>query len=136
MEKKPEFKQMVGRAYIYCGDEYKIKSVNHVNADNYRVATDKQDLIVTGEQLITDFRLVQKATSLQRTNQQMMNIELNAMTSLTEILMNNIEKVQDDAKYIEQARSINESAKQIIEVKKAQIEMVKLMKESSFCPPS
>lgn len=123
----PEFKQMIGRTYIYDGETYKIKNVVHIMGEKYRVATDNGELMVTKEQLICDFRLVTQIASVSRNNQQMMNIELNAMTSLSDILMQNIKKVQEDPAYIEQAKSINESAKQIIEVKKAQIEMVKLM---------
>ena len=45
---------------------------------------------------------------------------------LAEILMENIQKVKDDPKYIAQAESVNSQVKSMIELGKSEIEMFKL----------
>lgn len=45
---------------------------------------------------------------------------------LAEILMENIQKVKDDPKYIPQAESVNSQVKSMIELGKSEIEMFKV----------
>lgn len=45
---------------------------------------------------------------------------------LAEILMDNIEKVRKDPKYIQQAEAVNSQVKSMIELGKSEIEMLKV----------
>ena len=55
-------------------------------------------------------------------------LESKEMASLGDVLMATIKKVQDDKTYVEQAVAINDTAKTVIDLKRAQIELIRLMK--------
>jgi hypothetical protein len=50
------------------------------------------------------------------------------MGSLADTLLDTIERVRTDKTYIDQAQSINETAKTLIDLKRAQIELIRLIK--------
>ncbi len=50
----------------------------------------------------------------------------NNSAKLAEILMDNIEKVRKDPKYIQQAEAVNSQVKSMIELGKSEIEMLKV----------
>ncbi len=55
-------------------------------------------------------------------------VTTSSINDLKSILMDNIKKVQESKDYIPQAQEINSNVKSIIEVAKAEIEVLKIMK--------
>lgn len=127
---KPAIKKMIGKTYAWKNEQHKIKNIVQIAADMCRVTTTHKELQVSQDQLMEDFTEVitpeQEQTQLVIIGQA--TKEMESMRSLSDILMDNIKKVQKDSKYIDQAKSINESAKNIIELKKTQLEVVRLLK--------
>lgn len=125
---KPSIKKMIGKAYMWRAEKHVIRDIAHQSDDLYNVTTPKQEFIASEHQLLKEFVNTpgDEQTQLVIINQA--KNEMESMRSLSDILMDNIKKVQKDSKYIDQAKSINESAKNIIELKKTQLEVVRLLK--------
>lgn len=121
---------MVGKTYVFKNETHTIKSINHAFQDTYHVVSNLRQFQATEDQIEEDFKEVsskeQEQTNLVISSHSAR--ELENMNSLSDILMENIKKVQDDPQYIDRAKSINESAKNLIELKKTQLEVVKLLK--------
>jgi hypothetical protein len=73
----------------------------------------------------TGLRVADTETGVAKVGGQQTVIGTNAV-KLAEILMENINKVKDDPKYIAQAESVNSQVKSMIELGKSEIEMLKL----------
>lgn len=124
-------KAMIGKTYVFKGEQYTIRNIEHAHGDKYIVHSDKLDLQVSDDQLREDFKEVksQEKELLGVVVHREATKELQHMDSVTTILLDNIKKVQQDPSYIAQAKSVNESVKNLIATKKTQIEVIKLMKE-------
>ena len=127
---KPATKKMIGKTYSWKGVKHQIKNIISLSGDMCRVITPQKEFECSENQLIEDFIPVasEEEKQTQLTLVTNANREIESMNSLSEILMDNIKKVQDDPGYIDRAKSINESAKNLIELKKTQLEVVKLLK--------
>lgn len=127
----PSLKKMIGKTFLYMGAEYVVKEITRVEPDLYRIVTDKRILRLTYSELQKDFMPVmtakEKATGVVLYRG--LQVETNQLRDLAAVLMENIKKVQADAKFIDQAKSINQSARTLIDLKRTQIEMVKLVKD-------
>ncbi len=127
-------KTIIGGTYTFRSEQFHIKDIKHEKEDRWLVYSDKKNMIVSSYQLKNDFtsyiaKKGEKSTALVISgNKSMEKGEVQYFQSLTEILMDNIKKVQTTPTYIHQAKSVNESIKNIIELKKTQIEVVKLVK--------
>ena len=113
------------------GNEIKIQSIEHQEDDLYKVITDDKDLLMSEEELIKDFMPVH---SQEDENRKLSVVESvmssnNQMQDIGEILLQNIKKVQDDPEYVDQAKSVNDSVKNFIDIKKTQIEALRVTKD-------
>jgi hypothetical protein len=122
---------MIGKMFLYMGTEYLVKEIAKVETDLYRLVTDKRIIRLTWSELQSDFMPVMttKEKSTGVVLYRGLQLETAQLKDLGNVLMENIRKVQANAAYIGQAKSINESARTLIDLKRTQIEMVKLVKE-------
>jgi hypothetical protein len=127
----PSLKKMIGKTFLYMGTEYVVKEIATIEPDLYRIVTDKRIIRLTWAELQKDFMPVM--TAKEKTTGVILyrglQFETTQLRDLAAVLMENIKKVQADAKFIDQARSINQTAKTLIDLKRTQIEMVKLVKD-------
>jgi prophage DNA circulation protein len=122
---------MIGKTFLYMGTEYVVKEIAKVETDLYRLVTDKRIIRLTWAELQKDFLPVMtaKEKSTGVVLYRGLQLETAQLKDLGNILMDNIRKVQENAAYINQAKSVNESARTLIDLKRTQIEMVKLVKD-------
>lgn len=124
------FKAMIGRTYLYMANYHTIEAIDELPGGVLlAVKTNLRTIKVPAKELRENFipapksgggqELVLAAKGLKVDNQD--------MKGLSDVLLDNIRRVQNDSEYIPQAKAINESAKTIIAIKKAQIDMVKLL---------
>jgi len=124
-------KKMIGKSFLYMGTEYIVKEIAKIEVDLYRIVTDKRIIRLTWSELQKDFMpiMTAKEKSTGIILYRGLQLETAQLKDLGNILMDNIRKVQENAAYIGQAKSVNESARTLIDLKRTQIEMVKLVKE-------
>lgn len=126
------FHKMIGNTYLYKGSNYVIQNIEVEERNLFKVTTDKRVIRVNGEDLRKEFLPVEP-----RPNKKNMMVLYNAMQdnlpmqSLSTTLMDTIKKIQEDPKYIDQARAINETAKNLIEMQRVHVEMVRTIKDLS-----
>jgi len=124
------FKTMVGKSYLYMGKEVEIKAVDPIGNDMFRVVTSDRAINVSHAELRKEFLPIDK--ELEKKDGVILyrgvQLESKEMANLGEVLMATIKKVQEQPDYVEQARTINDTAKALIDLKRAQIELIKLMK--------
>jgi len=122
---------MPGKSFLYMGSEVKIERIEHQEDDLFKVITDKKEMLVSEEELIKDFMEIHSAEDEGRKLTVVDSViqNNNQMHDLSAILMDNIKKVQQDPKYIDQAKAINDQVKTIVDIKKTQIEALRVTKE-------
>jgi WD40 repeat protein len=118
---------------MYSGHQITITSIDFLADDQFLVTTeDDRTIKVSEEELEKDFLPIENGVSANTQTQtailQIVKNESAQMNDLSNILMDNIKKVQENPSYVEQAKAINENAKSLIEIKKTQIEMLKVLK--------
>jgi hypothetical protein len=121
---------MLGRTYIYSNDEHTIQSIDEIEDQTgiYLVTTDKKKFKLREKQILMDFRLSTKSNGSTEITALMRIIEDKTAPTdgLVATLLENIAKLKDTPGYIEQARAINDHAKTILDIKKTQIEVMRL----------
>jgi hypothetical protein len=127
MSKPGKITDMVGKEFLYNANPVEIIDIKGNDDGTFRVHTDQKVFNVTKEELRKDFLPVE-----EEERQPTSGIELfhknDGTGDLATILMGNIKKLQDDASFIDQSKAINETAKNIIELKKAQVEAFKAVR--------
>jgi len=131
MKTEKLLKSMRGKTFVFKNERYEIRDIEHAHNDKYIVHSDKMGIQVTEDQLREDFKevMTEQRELMGVVIHQQGKKELQEMDSVTKILMDNIKKVQSSEKYIAQAKSVNESVKNLLAAKKTQIEVIKLMRE-------
>lgn len=124
------FKKMIGKSYLYMGKEVEVKEVAPIGNDMLRVVTSDRAINVTHTELRKEFLPIDKELEKKAGVMLYRGVQLESkeMANLGEVLMSTIKKVQEEANYVKQARTINETAKTLIDLKRAQLELIKLMK--------
>lgn len=141
-ELEDNIKRILKNIIIINNEELFVVQV--LTKDNFiKIVTDKSDHIVLKEDLKSFFSSVQikdYIPKFQKKNKpKKMETHKNKLISLPQantiitskgsdlvnVLMANIQAVQQDPNYINQAKSINDSVKNIIEMAKVEIEMIK-----------
>lgn len=131
---KSKIEQMIGNSYQVGNQVIEIKDIRtSKDPDMYRVITPDGEIKATADELINDYiqlKVVKQELPAEEKAIVIRNLDtnLNKMEQLADILFNNITQVKENPEYVPQAKSINESAKQLIELRKTQIEMIKVAK--------
>src|SRR5688500_13273457 len=120
---KELLKKMLNQSFSYNGQVYKISEMDEENG-MYKLATDKGPLVCT----LAEIQTFKPVSSLDITliNSNIQN-EFADCHSITAILKDTIGKVQKNKEYVAQAKSINDSVKNLIDLKRAQIDMISTM---------
>ena len=121
---------MEGKSFKYGGNLIHIESIKHLEADMYQITHPVGLLKASKDELLHDFEPV-NTPMVSETNQRVTDLafsDAGTLGDLSKILMDNIKKVQDDSSYSDQAKVINESAKEIINLQKVKIEALKLVR--------
>lgn len=125
-----KLKEMIGNKFLHMGKEVHIVNMENKEDDLYLVEfSSGETKNISEEELVKDFMPITTSSGKSLAIVNGLQIENSSLQDLTTILMDSIKKVQGDPEYVKQASSINDSAKQIIEIKKTQLEMVKLIKD-------
>lgn len=125
-----KFAKMIGRTYLYGGENYVIKDVTHVEDDLFDVRTDKRSLRLSAGELKKDFLPVH--VPAKRGNALAKLLENDSdMVNLSKVLSDSIKKLEKDATFIPQAQAINETAGKLIDLKKLQLDVIKTSRDLS-----
>lgn len=125
-----QLERMTGKTWLYKNNNIHIVDIDQRTDGNYLVfLPGDQTLEIHPDginQFINDCLPVEQGMSVQDTLQ--VSNEKNVMDDVQKILMDNIRKVQDDAGYINQAKVVNNSIAQVINLTKTKLEILKLNK--------
>lgn len=123
---------MTGKVFMYKSGNYRIMSYD-VETERVIIATDRKVFKVTPAQampLLADFLPVDETETLPiAANDKFLemirgSVTLGSAAQLRETLMINLKKVQDDPSYIPQAQAVNQTVSTIIDLAKAEVDMI------------
>lgn len=124
MKKLDKLKSMLGKIYLFNDIAYRFIDYKQ-NAEKIEIETDKgilesniYDLLIFLEGFKEENVALIKAQVVH-----LSSISKNHLEALRDTLLNNIEKVKQDAKYVPQAKEISNSINSIINLAKLEIEM-------------
>lgn len=118
----------IGKSFLYMGNQITINNYTEKNG-KISIATQTGFIDIKTEELtefIDSLEPVSNELSVQVIPQ--MQINSSVVGQLKDVLMDNIKKLQADKSFLEQACEINNQVKSFIDLAKAEIEMVKLIK--------
>ena len=121
-----------GKSFLYHGDQLNVLDFK-INGEKVQIVTDNGWHEPSYEEVesFLDKLLPIKDEYVSETGMavvQQARVTSSSINVLKSILMDNIKKVQESKDYIPQAQEINHNVKSIIEVAKAEIEVLKIMK--------
>ena len=117
---------LMGKTVMYNTRNYKLLYFEK-DGETVRIATDKKLLKFQNGQLE---KFISELSEVDETSMEIYKSEshgIQAVAQMETILMENIEKVQNDPKYIPQAREVNKNVNSIITLARTRIQLVKMM---------
>ena len=122
-------KPVEGRTYLYHGSEVKIQSVTMKEKDLYLIETDKRTIRVNASDF-KDFLPVEVPLSAKNNTALILALkeENQPMNDLATKLNAMIDKIETGSLTVDRAKAMNETARNIISIGKARIEVLKAMK--------
>lgn len=129
---KPSIRNMIGRQFKFEKSLETITEITHKEGDIFIVTLASGRSFPSSEdELKQDFIPVVNAELAKRQADMIQGAanSFAAMDKLTDVLMDTIEKVKADSGYVAQANAINNSVKQVVEINKAKIEAMKLVRD-------
>lgn len=122
-------KAKTGDRFKYRNQEYTLIGVDF-EGSVYKLDTDRERLFITEDGLndINFINMEQQNKYLEKPVESASSIISTSAGELTNIMMDNIKKLQTDPSFISQADAINSQVKTMIDIARAQIEMYKAMK--------
>lgn len=124
-----KLKGMIGHTYMVNGHYYKVQSYQLDTDGQLTIAADKKWFTAEADQVK---KLLKQFLPVALDNRE---VELtlmpakNEMRQIKNIVMDNIKKVQDDAKYIPQATAVNQSVNTLLNMAKLELQAAKLARE-------
>ena len=127
-------RRYVGKTWLYMGNDHKIRKIEQcADSDKLlRVTTNRTTIQLSRRELATDFLPVDgeidsngEGLAVYRD----LRKDLEPVGTLSQTLMDTIQKLQKDAKYIDQAKAINETAKNIIEIGKLHVDVLRVIRK-------
>lgn len=127
-----KIEQMMGNKYLYHHERIVINDVDSDDLDTISVFTSTQTFTFDPQQalqFIDDCEWIpdNEQTALVKP---IMEQSTELFQSMRTIMEDTIKKVQEDKDYVPQATQINNSMKNMLEMSKQQIEVVKILKRS------
>jgi hypothetical protein len=130
MNATEKLESMIGETFMYRTMTIKIKGTI-INGSFIIVKTNVKDLTFPNEKgikpNIEDFiqECLPLSSEVEERGLSTLQKEIKPVADLQAILLNNIEKVQQDKDYIGQASAVNEMAKTLIDITKVRISIAK-----------
>ncbi len=118
--------KMIGRSFLYMANEITIKSITRGKDDDLFVVNSDTGRTLTctlGELRKEFLPCGPKPIAIEIYRDLDARMPLN---HVVEALEDNLAKIKADPGYLPQAKAVNETAKQLIELRKVQVEMVKI----------
>ena len=116
---------MVDKTFVFKNSVYTIIDLK-IETGAVNFVTDKGPLRLLNEEIKTELKEI--PTTAQALMAMNIQKEMDASSSIVTILTDTIKKTQENPGYVAQAKEINASVKNLIDLKRAQIEMVSLLK--------
>lgn len=122
MRETTKLERMVGESFLYHGNQIKIKDYYKEEENNsIRIITQTEPILIANskiQEFVSDCLPIEESKSLSIVSESQATI-----TSLKDILMDNIKKVQGDKDYINQAKTINNSVNTLITMVSLQVKI-------------
>lgn len=130
MKETTRLERMLNKTYIYKQDHIRIKDYYpEAEEGTIKIITDKGPITIHANE-VTHF--VEKCLPVDDENTQALQIVTESqktITSLKDILLDNIKKVQDNKEYINQAKTINNSVNTLLNMVSLELKVSKEMKK-------
>lgn len=123
-----KIRSMVGKSYLYHSHEHQINDVTLKGDDLYEITTDKRKITLTVSEIEKEFLPIEddgydKKLALFNKIQK----EGIPLVDVSTELMAVIKKVKESPVYIHQAQTIILSAKALVDLKRLQIDLLRIM---------
>jgi hypothetical protein len=123
---------MIGNSFLFNGLEHKIKRIDR-DGRMCEVHTDRTVIRCIPKDLHTRFLPIHDEESERMESTAIQKVILqnqSTLSTIEETLLATIKKVQDDPKYIPQAKSIDELSRRMIDIQKLKVSMVKVVSDA------
>jgi hypothetical protein len=128
MKETTKLEKLLNKTYIYKQDHIRIKDYYLVpEEESIKIITDKAPITIKADELQ---QFIDKCLPVQDENTQAIQIVSDSqkqITSLKDILMDNITKVQADKEYINQAKTINNAVNTLLNMVTLEMKVKKEM---------
>lgn len=134
-----KLEQMHGNLYLYRGRQVRVIGFT-IGDDEVRILNKGNTIIVPIgkiEEELKEFmdmddpgQEVQVQTEAEKQAVAVFQNDARQMGQLENVLMDNIEKLQKDDKYLDQAKEINDTAKTLLKMSKQKLDMVREMRKA------
>lgn len=128
-ELQDQMDSMIGNLWLYNGREVRIKGFN-INNDQVRVINSGRPIVLPADRLeekLDEFLPVQDEPygGTKTAAMQVFENDSNQISSLEEIIMDNIRKVQTSKDYLPQATAVTNNVNTLLNMSKQKIAMLK-----------
>ncbi|MEM8564912.1 MAG: hypothetical protein AAGF85_00530 [Bacteroidota bacterium] len=127
-----KIERMMGNKYLYNHERLVINDVDSDDIDTISVFTTTQTFTFSpdeAERFIEDCEYIPDSSQMALVKP-IIDQSTEMFASMKSIMEDTIKKVQEDKDYVPQATQINNSMKNMLEMSKQQIEVVKILKRS------
>lgn len=133
-----EIEQMVGNSYLYRGRQVTVKGygvsdgqVRIINQGNtIMFPLDRLDEELDQFMETDDPQAIERADEAKEQAVAVFQNDASQMNKLENVLVDNISKLQEDDKYLEQAKEINSTAKTLLQMSKQKLEMIREIRKA------
>lgn len=126
-----QLNQMMGQTVMYKQKQH-ILNDWHIVDGRIHILTDTNAIIINKSEIQNELQKF-KISGLPQNNGTSTAIQTNTdfknLNTVEDVLMDAIQKVQDDPGFVSQAKAINSSVSQLVNVQKVKIEMMKLHRD-------
>jgi hypothetical protein len=130
MKETTRLEKMLSKTYIYKQEHIRIKDYYpEPEEGTIKIITDKAPITINASE-VTQF--IDKCLAVDDENTQALQIVTESqktITSLKDILLDNIKKVQENKEYINQAKTINNSVNTLLNMVSLELKVSKEMKK-------
>jgi len=127
---KRKLEGMTGKSFLFNAREIRINSFQ-INDDLIIVAADKDIFTWSSDEAldrIREFMPIEKESEIDSKDLMVMP-DRKQLTSLKDVIMDNIEQVKKDRTYVQQANAVNKSISTLINVANLELQYIKMFKK-------
>lgn len=116
---------LMGRKIEYKQTTYELDSW-HIADGRVHILTDSSAIILNKSEVSQEISKMKIINLPEKSNGVMKRPDFNTLNSVEDVLMNTIKNVEANPDYVHQAKAINSSVSQLVNVARVKIEMMKL----------